>query len=428
MLPPTACQLLDGCTEGPPTEGATPTPTAGAPSNELVAPTAPGLEAASPADVAYWELCLDPARDMVAHPDEVLALLPLEPGMKVADVGASSGYFTFPLARAVGPEGRVYATDLLMHGELRSHVEARRADRALNPHDNVTLLRNQPDDVRLPPGLVDLVFLNQVGLLLEDATQASDDPTRQLAHGQAMVRSLHEALAPGGHLVLIDLLEDPSRPFPAQASGFAFARDPDVVQQNYEALGFRLVATHPLYLDEAHRQALSAFEKHERYEALSTFLIGHPKLFMVFERVGDPQESQEPSQPEATPSSTCGLLVENVKTQAAALREDPTSVPPPAASSMDEQIFAALGKPDELAVDQHLALYDGLMITCEPGREVGDWLQLEDLRWDATAQRLPAALAQCDCQVNRPALLGWLWVAGQLWGGEEPATVQATED
>src|SRR5260370_36463777 len=53
-----------------------------------------------------------PERDRWQMPSEVLAALGLKPGEVVADIGAGSGYFTMRFARAVGPEGRVYAVDI----------------------------------------------------------------------------------------------------------------------------------------------------------------------------------------------------------------------------------------------------------------------------------------------------------------------------
>ncbi len=35
----------------------------------------------------------------------------LHSGETIADVGAGTGYFSLPLAQAVGPQGKVYAVD-----------------------------------------------------------------------------------------------------------------------------------------------------------------------------------------------------------------------------------------------------------------------------------------------------------------------------
>ncbi|MDP8957777.1 MAG: hypothetical protein M3N51_00920, partial [Actinomycetota bacterium] len=50
-------------------------------------------------------------RDRWQQPERVVAELGLQPGDRVADLGAGGGYFTFRLARAVGPSGVVYAVD-----------------------------------------------------------------------------------------------------------------------------------------------------------------------------------------------------------------------------------------------------------------------------------------------------------------------------
>src|SRR5262249_8042116 len=51
-------------------------------------------------------------RDRWQHPERVIASLGLQPGAAVADLGSGGGYFTFRLARAVGPTGKVYAADV----------------------------------------------------------------------------------------------------------------------------------------------------------------------------------------------------------------------------------------------------------------------------------------------------------------------------
>jgi ubiquinone/menaquinone biosynthesis C-methylase UbiE len=53
----------------------------------------------------------DPERLKWLPPGEVLEAISVERGDVVADVGAGTGYFSFPLAEAVGPAGRVYAID-----------------------------------------------------------------------------------------------------------------------------------------------------------------------------------------------------------------------------------------------------------------------------------------------------------------------------
>src|SRR5215475_1313736 len=53
------------------------------------------------------------ARDAWQRPEAVMDALGIKPGSVVGDVGAGGGYFTFHLARRVGPTGKVYAEDIL---------------------------------------------------------------------------------------------------------------------------------------------------------------------------------------------------------------------------------------------------------------------------------------------------------------------------
>ena len=64
-------------------------------------------------DAEHWSQVFDSAeRDAWQKPAEVVALMDLEPGMTVVDLGAGTGYFLGPLSAAVGGEGRVLGLDV----------------------------------------------------------------------------------------------------------------------------------------------------------------------------------------------------------------------------------------------------------------------------------------------------------------------------
>ncbi len=54
---------------------------------------------------------LDPIRRLFESPQGLIEPY-VRRGQVVADLGCGSGYYTFPLAELVGPEGKVYAVDL----------------------------------------------------------------------------------------------------------------------------------------------------------------------------------------------------------------------------------------------------------------------------------------------------------------------------
>ena len=51
----------------------------------------------------------DTARDALRKPAEIVAFAGVKPGDKVAEIAPGGGYYTRILAKAVGPQGKVYA-------------------------------------------------------------------------------------------------------------------------------------------------------------------------------------------------------------------------------------------------------------------------------------------------------------------------------
>lgn len=128
-------------------------------------------------------------RDRWQKPDEVVGALGLAPGSTVADVGAGTGYFSERLARAVGDEGRVFATDV--QDEMIRALEERVEREGLR---NVSVLRAGFDDPSLPPACCDLVLLANV--------------YKELSERPAYLRRLAPALRAGGRIAIIDFRPD----------------------------------------------------------------------------------------------------------------------------------------------------------------------------------------------------------------------------
>jgi len=135
-----------------------------------------------------------PEREREEAPSKAIAALGLKPGDVVADIGAGSGYYTVRVAAAVGPTGRVVATDL--QPGMLAILKARLAREHVR---NVELVQGRADDPVLPAKTFDLLLMVDV--------------YHELASPQVFVRKLKEALKRDGRLVLIEFRrEDPRVP------------------------------------------------------------------------------------------------------------------------------------------------------------------------------------------------------------------------
>ena len=166
-------------------------------------------------------------RDGWQKPDEVIALLDLGPGDRVADIGAGGGYFTFRLADAVGETGRVYAVDV-----DDDMIEYLREQVAQWDRFNVEVIRGEFGDPLLPDGAIDLVF--------------TCDTYHHLTDRTAYFSRLRKDLAPGARVAIVDF--DGTSGF---AKWFGHATPKQTIVDEMTAAGYRLVADHDL-VDRQH--------------------------------------------------------------------------------------------------------------------------------------------------------------------------------
>jgi ubiquinone/menaquinone biosynthesis C-methylase UbiE len=133
-----------------------------------------------------WIKTLDgPVRVAGMKIDEVVAALKLQPGQTVADIGAGTGLLDVPLARAVGPRGRVYAVeiDAGFFPEIRKRAAAAQVT-------NVETVLGKFTDPALPVKSVDLALFHDV--------------IHHVENRAAYIRTLAAYLAPAGRIVVID--------------------------------------------------------------------------------------------------------------------------------------------------------------------------------------------------------------------------------
>jgi hypothetical protein len=98
--------------------------------------------------VMGWEGAQWLERESRAHeerPALLLRELALAPGMTVADIGAGTGYYTWQLAKKVGPNGRVYAVDV--QPQMIAMLDSQMAKRGVR---NVVSVLGSETTVKLP--------------------------------------------------------------------------------------------------------------------------------------------------------------------------------------------------------------------------------------------------------------------------------------
>jgi ubiquinone/menaquinone biosynthesis C-methylase UbiE len=133
-------------------------------------------------------------RELTEQPEKVLDALNITEGSTVADIGAGTGYFSLRLAKRVGQNGRVLATDIQpqMLAFLRDNMRAAGVK-------NIDLILCTPTDAKLPENTLDLALMVDV--------------YHELAYPEETITQVRQALKPNGRLALVEYRgEDPSVP------------------------------------------------------------------------------------------------------------------------------------------------------------------------------------------------------------------------
>lgn len=118
-------------------------------------------------------------------PQKIMDLAGVEVGMVVGEVGARHGRIAIPVARRVGPGGRVYANDIdaAALAVLRERCAAEKIT-------NLETIVGNADDPLFPKGLLDMALMVWT--------------YHEVAHPAALLKNLAPALKPGGTVALVE--------------------------------------------------------------------------------------------------------------------------------------------------------------------------------------------------------------------------------
>ncbi|MEW6302466.1 MAG: methyltransferase domain-containing protein [Verrucomicrobiota bacterium] len=176
--------LVSGCSTTPP-------PTAAPVAETSVRPDINQEYLKPDLDVKQWvERFEKEGREVYDQRNAIIRAARIQKGATVADIGAGTGLFTGLLAGAVGPQGKVYAVDIVpafvKHLEQRFRAEGVR-------HVQTVLCTER--SVELPPGSIDIAYLCDV--------------YHHFEYPKSSLATIHRALRPGGELVVVEFKRIP---------------------------------------------------------------------------------------------------------------------------------------------------------------------------------------------------------------------------
>jgi cyclopropane fatty-acyl-phospholipid synthase-like methyltransferase len=159
----------------------------------------------------------DPARDKWQLPSRVIDALALKSGMKVADIGAGTGYFSMRLAKTPGVS--VFAVDIepKMIDYLKTRAAAEKAT-------NITAVLAGASSPNLPEP-VDVILVV--------------DTYHHLPNRPAYFRDLRKSLKPGGRIAIVDFRKEAPEGPPVH-----FRFTPEQIQNEMKQAGYQIEATH----------------------------------------------------------------------------------------------------------------------------------------------------------------------------------------
>lgn len=167
----------------------------------------------------YQQTLENPERVAGLQVDRVVTTLAIKPGMRIADLGAGTGVFSLPFAKAVGQEGKVYAIDV--DAALLAIVKEKAAGVSVA---NIETIVAGATDPKVPEP-VDLLFIC--------------DTMHHLPNQAEYVKQFAKLLKPGGRVAVIDFKEGN---WPAGHESFKIT--PAQVDEWMQAAGLTRAAAH----------------------------------------------------------------------------------------------------------------------------------------------------------------------------------------
>jgi ubiquinone/menaquinone biosynthesis C-methylase UbiE len=150
--------------------------------------------------------------------ETLLKAINVQPGQVICDMGCGNGFYTLPLAKLVGPKGKVVAVDI--QREMLGLLRDRAREEKLR---NIKLLHGDVADPHLEPNSCDLVLMVDV--------------YHEFSHPEQMLAAIRQSLKPTGRVALVEFrAEDPNVPIKP-----LHKMTKEQILKEFEPNGFKLV-------------------------------------------------------------------------------------------------------------------------------------------------------------------------------------------
>ena len=168
---------------------------------------------------------------MFANPQKNIEQFHVDPGMRVADIGAGSGHYSIQLAKQVGSSGKVFAIDI--QKDLLDRIKGQAKELGFLNVETVWGDIEKPNGTSLRDMSVDRVIFSNILF--------------QIEHKDMAVKEIARIIKPKGSILIIDWTDSFGGlgPHPNQvigpyavkdlfnANGFSFERDIDAGAHHY---------------------------------------------------------------------------------------------------------------------------------------------------------------------------------------------------
>ena len=191
----------------------------------------------------------DAKRDETSKPYAVLDFMAVQPGWKVIDLFAGSGYYSEVLSQRVGDSGKVYLHNNQAYMSSVKGLDERVKDERLA---NVEVYVREVEDINLPSNSLDMAILVMAYhdvYFEQNGWTVTADP---------LFSTIQRILKPGGVLAIIDH-------HAAAGSGKTHAQglhriDAEFARQDISSHGFEFVAETDILANPADDLTLSVFD------------------------------------------------------------------------------------------------------------------------------------------------------------------------